>query len=76
MRVVAAKLAQRPGVSYRTARSLRRANTVVKASALPEPSDARGAIQVGLSLTDAGDYAAGLKYFEQALELPGTGLKR
>lgn len=44
--------------------------------ALPEPSDARGAISVGLSLTDAGDYVTALPYFEQALELPGTGLKR
>jgi len=46
------------------------------AGALPEPSDARGAISIGLSLTDAGDYATALPYFEQALELPGTGLKR
>ena len=44
--------------------------------ALPEPADARGAIQIGLGLTDAGDFASALPYFEQALELPGTGLKR
>lgn len=42
-----------------------------------EPEDARGAIAMGLSLAnDQGDWKAALGYFERALELPGTGIKR
>ena len=82
MRVISLQQAtQRPFVLGRAnptlstpRRSLQDSNWRV--CALPEPSDARGAIQIGLSLTDAGDYVAALPYFEQALELPGTGLKR
>ena len=60
-------------LTHRLAHSLTRSSFIVHRQ---EPSDARGAIAVGLSLTDAGDYVGGLKYFEQALEMPGTGLKR
>ena len=45
-------------------------------SSIPEPVDARGAIATGLKLTEQGDWTKGLEYFERALELPGTGLKR
>lgn len=45
-------------------------------STLPEPVDARGAIATGLKLTEEGAWSQGLVYFERALELPGTGLKR
>lgn len=41
-----------------------------------EPVDARGAIATGLKLTEQGEWTKGLEYFERALELPGTGLKR
>ena len=43
---------------------------------IPEPVDARGAIATGLKLTEQGEWTKGLEYFERALELPGTGLKR
>ena len=43
---------------------------------LPDPDDARGAIAIGLRLTDAKQWEAAQQLFERALELPGTGLKR
>ena len=45
-------------------------------SVLSEPEDARGAIAIGLRLTEAGKWDDALKYFENALTLPGTGIKR
>jgi tetratricopeptide (TPR) repeat protein len=41
-----------------------------------EPNDARSAIAIGLTLTDAKEWEEAQKYFERALELPGTGIKR
>lgn len=41
-----------------------------------EPNDARSAIAIGLKLTDAKEWEEAQKYFERALELPGTGIKR
>ena len=43
---------------------------------IAEPEDARGAIAVGLNLTNAGQYDAAIGIFEKALSLPGTGLKQ
>lgn len=43
---------------------------------LPEPDTARGAIALGLKLTDAKQWERAQQYFERALELPGTGTKR
>lgn len=43
---------------------------------VPDPEDARGAIAVGLELTEAGEWERALSYFETALSLPGTGIKR
>lgn len=43
---------------------------------LPEPDDARGAIAIGLKLTEAQQWEKAQSYFERALELPGTGVKR
>lgn len=37
---------------------------------------ARGAIDAGLTLFEAGDAAGALGEFQRALTLPGTGLKR
>jgi len=45
-------------------------------ASLPDPDDARGAIALGLKLTEAGQWEAAQGYFERALELPGTGVKR
>jgi len=45
-------------------------------SNFPEPADARGAISIGLKLTEEGSWESALGFFEQALTLPGTGLKR
>ena len=45
-------------------------------SNIPEPADARGAISIGLKLTEEGSWESALGFFEQALTLPGTGLKR
>ena len=42
----------------------------------PEPADARGAISMGLKRTEEGAWESALGFFEQALTLPGTGLKR
>ncbi|KAI7843557.1 hypothetical protein COHA_002799 [Chlorella ohadii] len=41
-----------------------------------DPEDAKGAIAIGLKFSDAGNWAQAQEYFERALELPGTGLKR
>lgn len=41
-----------------------------------DPEDARGAIAIGLKYSNAGNWAQAQEYFERALELPGTGLKR
>ncbi|EFN54485.1 hypothetical protein CHLNCDRAFT_135153 [Chlorella variabilis] len=41
-----------------------------------EPEDARSSIAVGLKFSNAGQWAKAQEYFEKALELPGTGLKR
>ena len=41
-----------------------------------EPDDARAAIAVGLSLTEKKEWQQAQAYFERALELPGTGVKR
>ena len=45
-------------------------------SNLPEPDTARAAIALGLKLTEAKKWEDAQTYFEKALELPGTGLKR
>ncbi|PSC75387.1 putative DNA replication complex GINS PSF3 [Micractinium conductrix] len=41
-----------------------------------DPDNARAAIAVGLKYSGAGQWAKAQEYFERALELPGTGLKR
>ena len=41
-----------------------------------EPEDVRGAIAIGLSLYEDGNYQEALNIFEKALNLPGTGVKR
>jgi len=43
---------------------------------LPTPDTCRGAIALGLKLTEAGQWERAQEYFERALELPGTGVKR
>lgn len=43
---------------------------------LPDPDDARSAIAIGLKLTEAQQWVRAQEYFELALDLPGTGLKR
>ncbi|KAL4514289.1 hypothetical protein Ndes2526A_g04008 [Nannochloris sp. 'desiccata'] len=45
-------------------------------SPLPEPDTARAAIAVGLKLTEANRWEEAQDYFERALNLPGTGIKR
>lgn len=45
-------------------------------SNLPDPDTARAAIAIGLKLTEAKKWTEAQAYFEKALELPGTGLKR
>lgn len=45
-------------------------------AARADPEDAKGAIAIGLKFSDAGNWAQAQEYFERALELPGTGLKR
>lgn len=74
-------IAQKPTYQLHQSTTLRnRAFKVCYASsnnAPLEPEDARGAIAMGLSLAnDQGDWKAALGYFERALELPGTGIKR
>lgn len=46
------------------------------ASAQQPATDARGAIDAGIDLMQAGDARAALAEFGRALTLPGTGLKR
>lgn len=41
-----------------------------------EPEDVRGAIAIGLSLYESGNYQEALEVFEKGLELPGSGMKR
>ena len=41
-----------------------------------DPEDARGSIAIGLKYSAAGQWEQAQQYFERALELPGTGLKR
>jgi tetratricopeptide (TPR) repeat protein len=41
-----------------------------------DPEDARGSIAIGLKYSAAGQWEQAQEYFERALELPGTGLKR
>lgn len=53
----------------------RAADELLAASAV-DPEDARGAIAIGLKFSNAGNWAQAQEYFERALELPGTGLKR
>lgn len=45
-------------------------------ASLPEPEDARGAIAIGIKLTESKQWETAQQYFERALELPGTGIKR
>jgi hypothetical protein len=45
-------------------------------ASLPQPDTARGAIALGLKLTGARQWERAQEYFELALELPGTGIKR
>jgi hypothetical protein len=45
-------------------------------SPLPEPDTARAAIAIGLKLTEANRWDEAQDYFERALNLPGTGIKR
>jgi hypothetical protein len=45
-------------------------------SPLPEPDTARAAIAIGLKLTEANRWEEAQDFFERALNLPGTGIKR
>ena len=54
----------------------RRPLASVAVSAQQQASDARGAIDAGIDLMQAGDPRAALAEFGRALTLPGTGLKR
>jgi hypothetical protein len=45
-------------------------------SPLPEPDTARAAIAIGLKLTEANRWDEAQDFFERALNLPGTGIKR
>lgn len=53
-----------------------RAGNLPDKSSYGEPNDARSAIAIGLTLTDAKEWEEAQRYFERALELPGTGIKR
>jgi hypothetical protein len=55
---------------------IRAASDDVMLAELPEPEDARGAITLGLKLSDAGNYEEALEMYVKALDLPGTGIKR
>ena len=56
------------------AKTVRIARLQCRAS--PDPDTAKSAIQYGLSLYEAKDYAAAQEIFTKALDLPGTGLKQ
>ena len=60
------------------AAQLRAASSESSELSLPqrEPEDVRGAIAIGLSLYEDGNYQEALNIFEKALNLPGTGVKR
>ena len=64
----------RHSLSCNKAKSVRIARLQCRAS--PDPDTAKSAIQYGLSLYEAKDYAAAQEIFSRALELPGTGLKQ
>lgn len=48
----------------------------LQSRASPDPDTAKSAIQYGLSLYEAKDYAAAQEIFRKAVDLPGTGLKQ
>lgn len=51
--------------------------TTAPRACLPRTTqDAKGAIAVGLKFSNAGQWEQAQQFFERALELPGTGLKR
>ena len=72
--------------SFSSARAVRAARPAVRVAAgeaadIEVPSldmvdNARSAIAVGLRLTEAGRWEEAETYFQRALELPGTGIKR
>jgi hypothetical protein len=43
---------------------------------LPEPDDAKAAIAMGIKLCEEQRYEEAGTFFERALELPGSGVKR
>ena len=50
--------------------------TDIELANLPNPDTARAAIAIGLKLTEAKRWEEAETYFQKALELPGTGIKR
>jgi hypothetical protein len=65
-----------PAITPRCPAADRPRRSLAVASAQQQASDARGAIDAGIDLLQAGDARAALEEFGRALTLPGTGLKR
>lgn len=65
-----------PAITPRYPAADRPRRSLAVASAQQQASDARGAIDAGIDLLQAGDARAALEEFGRALTLPGTGLKR
>ncbi len=76
-----AKVSMRPALSLKRGVQVQASSSQQDAdldlpSPLPEPDTARAAIAIGLKLTGANRWEEAQDYFERALSLPGTGIKR